>query len=112
MTAIVRGRLRDHRWVDEQPVYKPPPAALFGPPNYHYGSRFLFDREGKLLYSIGDRGRSPAAQDLGSPLGKVHRINDDGTVPADNPFVGRAGARGRRSGRTAIAIPRASRSTR
>jgi glucose/arabinose dehydrogenase len=90
MTAIVRGRLRDHRWVDQQDVYKPAPA-VFGPPNYHYGSRFLFDREGKLLYSIGDRGQPAASQDLASPLGKVHRVNDDGTVPADNPFVGRTG---------------------
>jgi aldose sugar dehydrogenase len=91
MTAIVRGRLRENRWVDEQPVYLPPPP-LYGPQNYHYGSRFLFDRQGKLLYSIGDHGTPPAAQDLGSPLGKVHRVNDDGTVPPDNPLVGRAGA--------------------
>jgi aldose sugar dehydrogenase len=91
MTAIVRGRLRDNHWIDEQWVYRPPPE-LHGPPNYHYGSRFLFDRQGKLLYSIGDRGQPAAAQDLGSPLGKVHRVNDDGTVPSDNPFVGRTGA--------------------
>jgi glucose/arabinose dehydrogenase len=91
MTAIVRGRLRENRWVDQEEVYKPVPA-LFGPQNYHYGSRFLFDLQGKLLYSIGDRGVPPGAQDLGSPLGKVHRVNDDGTVPEDNPFVGRPGA--------------------
>jgi aldose sugar dehydrogenase len=91
MTAIVRGRIREHAWVDEQAIYAPPPE-LFGPENYHYGSRFLFDRQGKLVYSIGDRGRPKTAQDLGSPLGKVHRVNDDGTVPSDNPFVGREGA--------------------
>jgi glucose/arabinose dehydrogenase len=91
MTAIVRGKLRDNRWLDEETLYKPAPEP-FGPPNIHYGSRFLFDGKGKLFYSIGDRGQPPAAQDLGSPLGKVHRINDDGTVPSDNPLVGRAGA--------------------
>jgi glucose/arabinose dehydrogenase len=91
MTAIVRGKLEGNAWVDEQAVYTPAPE-LFGPPNYHYGSRFLFDRQGKLFYSIGDRGQPPSAQDLGSPLGKVHRVNNDGTVPSDNPFVGRAGA--------------------
>jgi glucose/arabinose dehydrogenase len=91
MTAIVRGRLRDNRWVDQEDVYKPEPA-LFGPQNYHYGSRFLFDGEGKLLYSIGDRGVPSAAQDLGSPLGKVHRVNDDGSAASDNPFVERMGA--------------------
>jgi glucose/arabinose dehydrogenase len=91
MTAIVRGRLRESRWVDEQAVYTPAPE-LFGTPNYHYGSRFLFDGQGKLLFSIGDRGLPAKAQDLASPLGKVHRVNDDGTVPADNPFASRAGA--------------------
>jgi len=91
MTAIVRGKLRGNRWVDEQVLYEPAPE-LFGPLNVHYGSRFLFDRQGKLFYSIGERGQPPAAQDLGSPLGKVHRINDDGTVPSDNPYVGQAGA--------------------
>ena len=91
MTALVRGRIRDNQWVDQQTLYQAP-AALFGPENYHYGSRFLFDRQGKLLYSIGDRGQPAKAQDLASPLGKVHRINDDGSVPSDNPFVGKAGA--------------------
>jgi glucose/arabinose dehydrogenase len=91
MTAIVRGRLRDNHWVDEQAIYMPA-ADLFGTPNYHYGSRFLFDRAGKLLFSIGDRGLRDAAQVLASPLGKVHRVNDDGTVPADNPFVKTTGA--------------------
>ena len=69
MTAIVRGRLRDHRWVDEQPVYVPA-AALYGPPNYHYGSRFLFDRDGKLLYSIGDRGLPAFRPGSGQPAGQ------------------------------------------
>ena len=91
MTAVVRGRIRENRWVDEQAIYTPAPA-LFGTANYHYGSRFLFDRDGTLLFSIGDRGEKEAAQDLGRPLGKVHRVNDDGTVPADNPFASRAGA--------------------
>jgi glucose/arabinose dehydrogenase len=91
MTTIVRGKLKGGAWVDEQPVYKPAPE-LFGPSNIHYGSRFLFDLEGRLFFSIGDRGVPKAAQDLSSPLGKVHRINDDGSIPSDNPFVGRPGA--------------------
>jgi aldose sugar dehydrogenase len=91
MTAIVRGRLRDGRWADEQPIYTPAPS-LFTDSNIHYGSRFVFDAQGRLFFSIGERGNKAAAQDLGSPLGKVHRVNDDGSVPPDNPFVGRAGA--------------------
>jgi len=45
-----------------------------------------------LYYSLGDRGEMANAQDLSSPLGKIHRINDDGSVPDDNPFVGVDGA--------------------
>jgi glucose/arabinose dehydrogenase len=61
----------------------------------HYGGRILFDREGHLFITTGERyvpvGR-PQAQDLTSGLGKVMRIRTDGSVPADNPFVGRADA--------------------
>jgi glucose/arabinose dehydrogenase len=90
MTAIVRGRIRDNAWVDQQAIYKAPPE-LFYVQNSHYGSRFIFDRQGRLFYSIGDRGLPEDGQDLSKPTGKIHRINDDGTVPKDNPFVGKAG---------------------
>jgi glucose/arabinose dehydrogenase len=53
----------------------------------HYGSRFSWDKEDHLFYSIGERGVYANAQDLSNPLGKVHRVNDDGTIPKDNPFV-------------------------
>jgi glucose/arabinose dehydrogenase len=90
MTAIVRGKIRDNAWVEQQPIYKAPPE-LFYVNNTHYGSRFLFDREGHLFYSIGERGRPEDAQDLSKPMGKIHRVNDDGSVPKDNPFVGKSG---------------------
>ena len=93
MTRIVRGRIRDHAWVDQQDIYKAPPE-LFYAGNIHYGVRFIFDKQGHLYYSIGDRGHAADAQDLSKPTGKVHRVNDDGSVPRDNPFVGRAGALG------------------
>jgi glucose/arabinose dehydrogenase len=51
-----------------------------------------FDKEGHLFYSIGERGVIEHSQDLSSPLGKIHRVNDDGSVPKDNPFVGKTGA--------------------
>jgi aldose sugar dehydrogenase len=88
MTAIVRGRIKDGKWIDQQVLYHAP-KALFYPSNVHYGSRFLFDKQGHLFYSIGERGHEMEAQDLSSPLGKLHRINDDGSVPKDDPFVGR-----------------------
>ena len=84
MTVIVRGKIRNNAWVDEQVIFRGS-AELYSPSNFHYGSRFIFDREGHLFYSIGDKGRVESAQDLSSPLGKVHRVNDDGSVPKDNP---------------------------
>ena len=91
MTALVRGRVQDGAWVDQEFVYRPTPE-LYGPANDHYGLRFLFDRAGHLFYSIGERGRPDDAQSLANPNGKIHRVFDDGSVPKDNPFVGRAGA--------------------
>jgi glucose/arabinose dehydrogenase len=64
--------------------------------NAHFGSRIAFSRDGKLFLTLGERS-SPASrvqsQDLNSHFGKVVRINSDGTVPSDNPFVGRADAK-------------------
>jgi glucose/arabinose dehydrogenase len=77
--------------VDQETLYKAPPE-LYWDDNTHFGSRFLFDREGHLFYSIGDRGHQDDAQDLSLPNGKIHRIHDDGRIPKDNPFVGRPGA--------------------
>ncbi len=93
MTTIIRGRIRDNRWIDQEVIYRAP-DELFTTPNYHYGLRFIFDKKGYLYYSIGDRGRSDDAQDLTKPTGKIHRIHDDGKIPADNPFANQAGADG------------------
>ncbi len=59
----------------------------------HFGGRIVFARDGRLLLTTGDRQKFSPAQDLQSHLGKVIRINRDGTVPSDNPFVGRADAK-------------------
>jgi glucose/arabinose dehydrogenase len=62
-----------------------------GPADGSYGSRIVFDRAGFLYVTIGDRNWGEKAQDPSSHLGKIVRIRDDGTVPEDNPFVGREG---------------------
>jgi aldose sugar dehydrogenase len=92
-TAVVRGRIRDGRWVDQQYLYEPTPESYVAD-NTHFGLRFLFDKAGHVFYSIGDRGKETDAQELSNPNGKIHRVMDDGRVPPDNPFVGRAGAIG------------------
>ena len=85
-TKIVRGRIRDGRWEDQQTIYQSP-AALYVADNTHFGARFLFDAAGHLFFTIGDRGTMADAQSLGGPNGKIHRVFDDGRVPPDNPFV-------------------------
>jgi glucose/arabinose dehydrogenase len=59
----------------------------------HFGSRLVFAPDGKLFITLGDRFKFTAAQDLSNHLGKIVRINPDGSVPQDNPFVGRKDAR-------------------
>jgi glucose/arabinose dehydrogenase len=90
MTAIVRGKLKDGQFVEQQTIYKAP-VELYRKGQVHFGSRFVFD-QGYLYFSIGERGQKDDAQDISRPNGKVHRIFDDGRVPEDNPFVGKAGA--------------------
>jgi glucose/arabinose dehydrogenase/galactose mutarotase-like enzyme len=89
-TKIVRGRIRDHAWVDQETIWSAPPA-LYTADNSHFGARLAF-AGGDLYFSIGDRGQRAQAQDLGNPYGKIHRLRADGTVPADNPFVATEGA--------------------
>jgi len=87
MTRVVRGHINGRgEWVDQQDIFKAP-AALYTPSVIHYGSRFLFDGKGHIFYTLGDRGDMTNAQRLDSPLGKIHRVNLDGSIPADNPFV-------------------------
>ena len=89
MTVVVRGRVRDGAWVDQTDIFRAPQERYTIDDTSHYGCRFLFDPTGHLFFTIGDRGRASDAQDISSPLGKIHRVNDDGTIPKDNPFVGK-----------------------
>jgi len=92
MTVVVRGKLNaDNALVDQEEIFRAD-NELYTTNGAHYGLRFIFDGENHLFFSIGDRGNMENAQDLGNPLGKVHRVNDDGSIPADNPFVGQEGA--------------------
>lgn len=59
----------------------------------HFGGRILFDNDGYLFITVGDRGQRERAQDTGGHGGSVIRVNDDGSVPADNPLVGQDGAK-------------------
>jgi glucose/arabinose dehydrogenase len=92
LTVIVRGRINDrNEWIDQQLIFRAPTDA-YTTAGAHYGCRMIFDRQNHLFFSIGERGNGKNAQDLTVPLGKIHRVNDDGSVPKDNPFVSTPGA--------------------
>lgn len=86
MTKVVRGRINEaYKWVDEEVLFEVD-IDLQQSGRVHFGSRIVFDK-GYLFFGIGDRGAMDMAQDLSKPNGKIHRIFDDGRVPADNPFA-------------------------
>jgi glucose/arabinose dehydrogenase len=90
-TAVARGRLGEGRLEDVRVIYQQQPKVRGAA---HFGSRVVFARDGTLFVTQGDRFASrDGAQDLSVGIGKIVRINPDGSVPRDNPFVGRAGAR-------------------
>jgi glucose/arabinose dehydrogenase len=89
-TAVVRGRLSDdsRRLENVQVIFSQKPKVKS---TKHFGSRIVFDRDGKLFVGLGERSDEEfrvQAQDLNSHLGKVVRLNEDGSVPQDNPFIG------------------------
>ncbi|WP_300578969.1 PQQ-dependent sugar dehydrogenase [Phenylobacterium sp.] len=96
-TAVARGRLTEAggtaRVENVQVIFQQQPAM---DSTKHFGSRLVFDREGHLLIALGERsilaGRAQAQQ-MDSALGKIVRINRDGSIPDDNPFVGQDGVR-------------------
>ena len=90
-TAVARARLGETRLEDVQVIFRQEPKVEGA---NHFGSRLVFARDGTLFVTLGDRfGSRERAQDLSTTIGKIVRINTDGSVPRDNPFVGRAGAR-------------------
>ncbi|HXV85209.1 MAG TPA: PQQ-dependent sugar dehydrogenase [Gemmatimonadales bacterium] len=89
-TTVARGRLTDTGLETVEVVFRQEPKVNAG---QHFGSRLVFTPDGYLFITTGDRGQRPMVQDLSRLQGKVIRLRPDGTVPPDNPFVGRPGAR-------------------
>ncbi len=83
-TAISRGRLEGNTLTDVETIFHTQPHTEAA---HHFGSRIVFDDEGYLFTTTGDRGVMNTAQDLSSHNGTIIRLYDDGRVPADNPFV-------------------------
>ncbi|MBI4264974.1 MAG: PQQ-dependent sugar dehydrogenase [Acidobacteria bacterium] len=89
-TALARGRFDGTSLTGVQDIFV---ADAWSMAAFHFGSRLAFAPDGTLFMTVGERNDRSRAQDTGHHAGKVLRLRDDGTVPADNPFVGRAGFR-------------------
>ncbi|MCF4101387.1 PQQ-dependent sugar dehydrogenase [Gillisia sp. M10.2A] len=84
-TALMRAKLDGNMLTEQEVLYKATPNTTKG---QHFGSRIAFDKEGYLYFSAGERGeRDINPQDITRDNGKVYRLKDDGSIPADNPFV-------------------------
>lgn len=89
-TNVMRARLQGNRLTDVQVLFEGTPVTDRG---HHFGSKLAFDGKGHLYFGIGDRGQHfDFPQKLDNSNGKIHRINDDGTIPTDNPFYNTPGA--------------------
>jgi aldose sugar dehydrogenase len=89
-TAVARGRLDGDALRDVEVIYRQEPKLSSGT---HVGSRLVFDDAGHLFITHGDNRAAESAQALDQLAGKLVRVRPDGSVPDDNPLVGRSGAR-------------------
>ncbi|MDG5491531.1 PQQ-dependent sugar dehydrogenase [Psychroserpens sp. SPM9] len=84
-TALMRAKLKNNMLTDKEVLYKATPNTARG---QHFGSRIVFDDAGYLYFTIGERGnRDENPQDITRDGGKVYRLNADGSIPNDNPFI-------------------------
>jgi glucose/arabinose dehydrogenase len=89
-TAVARGKLGESGLDGVEVIFRQEPKVEGG---NHFGSRLAFAPDGRLFVTLGERFTFTPAQDLTNDLGKIVRLNPDGSVPKDNPFVGRTDAR-------------------
>jgi glucose/arabinose dehydrogenase len=83
-TAIMRAKIEGNQLIDKELIYKATPNTTEG---NHFGSRIVFDNDGYLFFTIGERGDEDTnPQDITRDCGKVYRLFDDGKIPEDNPF--------------------------
>ncbi|MCE2390174.1 MAG: PQQ-dependent sugar dehydrogenase [Proteobacteria bacterium] len=92
MLKLVRGRLEGPVWTDQETVWEAPRETYLDGLENGAGARIEFDDRGHVYLSVGVFVDYRRVQDLGMPDGKIHRLHDDGRVPADNPWIDEPGA--------------------
>ena len=90
-TKLIRAKIIDGSLAQIESIYLATPKTTKA---HHFGSRIVFDNDGYLYFSVGERGdHFVNPQDIKRDGGKIYRLNDDGSIPKDNPFVGQAGTK-------------------
>lgn len=84
-TTFARGKISGNKLTDFQKLFSADPASSN---DYHYGSRIEFDGKGHVFVTIGERGERKSVQKMDNHFGKVIRLNEDGSVPKNNPYIG------------------------
>lgn len=94
MTKLVRARIAGDRWIEEDTIWQADLEHYTSADDLLAGGRIAFDDRGHVFLSVGAKGTAiyEGVQDLATPWGKIHRVNDDGSIPADNPFAQRTDA--------------------
>lgn len=88
-TAVMQAKLDGNKLTGQKIIFE---ALPYASTRHHYGSRLVFDKNNYLFISVGERGNEKQnPQSLENALGKIHRINADGSIPADNPFKDKSG---------------------
>lgn len=89
MLKLIRGRIVEGSWVDEETLWQADSTTYTSLSDMTLGGRIAFDDAGHLFFTLGMKGTTnyTGIQDLSQPSGKIHRINDDGSIPHDNPYV-------------------------
>ena len=83
-TALARAQLGDGELTDVEELYQP---EITYTATQHFGSRIVIPGDGTVVFTIGDRGNRDQSQDRSDPTGSTIRLNEDGSIPDDNPFV-------------------------
>jgi aldose sugar dehydrogenase len=83
-TEVMRAKLKDYALVNSEIIFRQAPKISS---SKHFGSRIVFDKDGYLFITMGDRGDQDRAQKLNQHVGKIVRLHDDGSIPKDNPFL-------------------------
>lgn len=93
LNKLIRGRIVDGAWTDSEVIWEADKKFYTASTDVAAGGRVTFDDRGHVYFSVGAKGGAvyEGIQDIATPYGKIHRVNDDGSIPADNPGAGQDG---------------------